>query len=154
MVREALAERFRLNVRREVKTQPTYSLVLSRPGSLGEHLTPASVDCNAESTPRDIKRDPLRCGLQFERASIAAHGRRLDVLTNYLRSVYLRVVFDKTGLQGPFDFDLKWNRDLAADSQFPSLEGALQEQLGLKLQPGESAVETLVIDDVLQPTAD
>jgi uncharacterized protein (TIGR03435 family) len=154
MVRGALTDRFALKARTELKTQSIYVLVRVKETALGDHLRQASIDCASETTPLDVKRDPVRCGLQFERSALQAHGQRLDVLTNYLRSMYRRVVIDKTGLQGPFDFDLKWNRDLAPDSQFPSMEGALQEQLGLKLQGSEGLVETLIIEQVRQPTPD
>jgi uncharacterized protein (TIGR03435 family) len=154
MVRAALNDRFGLKVRTELKAQSIYLLVRERDTSLGDHLKRASIDCASETTPLHVKRDPDRCGLQFERSAIQAHGQRLDVLMSYLRSMYRRVVIDKSGLQGPFDFDLKWNRDLAPDSQFPSMEGALQEQLGLKLEGSEGLVETLIIEQVRQPTPD
>ena len=69
-----------------------------------------------------------------------------------------RIVIDRTSLSGLFAFDVKFlqpklpglrqsdSPDLAA---FPT---ALQEQLGLKLEPTRAPVEVLVIDSVERPT--
>ena len=73
-------------------------------------------------------------------------------------------VQDKTGIAGRYDFSLKWTRDAsepgADDGQatyparsgaVPSLFTALQEQLGLKLEPQKAPMEILVIDHVARP---
>lgn len=72
-----------------------------------------------------------------------------------------RIVVDRTGLTGGFDLDLEFTPDPAAaaqppaaggDANLPSLFTALEEQLGLKLQPQRGPVEVLVIDRVERPT--
>jgi uncharacterized protein (TIGR03435 family) len=77
-----------------------------------------------------------------------------------------RPVVDRTGIAGAFDFSLKWTAD---ESQFsrlgflvrppaedsslpPPLFEAIQEQLGLKLEPVKAPAEVLVIDRVERPT--
>jgi uncharacterized protein (TIGR03435 family) len=77
-----------------------------------------------------------------------------------------RPVVDQTGLQGRFDFPLKWTPD---ESQFadmgmkipppkdnadapPGLFTAIQEQIGLKLESTKAPVEVLVIDHVEKPS--
>jgi len=57
-------------------------------------------------------------------------------------------VVDSTGLLGNYDFELSWvaGNDMAADSAGPTLEQAVQEQLGLKLQRKKGRVEVFVID--------
>jgi uncharacterized protein (TIGR03435 family) len=79
----------------------------------------------------------------------------VDLLSNQLH----RPVVDKTGLTGKFDIDLHWTPDSLSASQAPSTDAsgpdiftALQEQLGLKLQPAKGPVETLVIDHIEPPT--
>ena len=73
-----------------------------------------------------------------------------------------RLVFDKTGLTGRFAFTLAWTPDHIPteapppgippiDPNGPSLFTALQEQLGLKLQPAKAPVEVLVIDRIEHP---
>jgi uncharacterized protein (TIGR03435 family) len=78
-----------------------------------------------------------------------------------------RPVIDQTGLTGRFDFTLKWTPD---ESQFgglgikvppptdkpdapPNLYQAIQEQMGLKLDPVKAPADVLVIDKVEKPTA-
>jgi uncharacterized protein (TIGR03435 family) len=82
-----------------------------------------------------------------------------------------RVVIDATGLQGSFDFELKWTPDefhsgsstgaaaapgpansTLSDASSPSFFTALQEQLGLKLESRKALVEVLAIDHVERPS--
>ncbi len=72
-----------------------------------------------------------------------------------------RMVVDKTGLVGYWDFDLKYMPDpagappaLSAPGDSASLFTALQEQLGLRLEAQRTAVETLVIDSADRPVED
>jgi uncharacterized protein (TIGR03435 family) len=68
-----------------------------------------------------------------------------------------RIVVDKTGLTGRYDFSLRWTPDDAPDSSAshpsaPSMFTAIQEQLGLKLVPSKGHVEVLVIDHIEKPS--
>jgi uncharacterized protein (TIGR03435 family) len=68
-----------------------------------------------------------------------------------------RTVIDKTGLVGNFDLAMQWSRDNDNDADtgtqlFPDLFTAIQEQLGLKLQPAKGLVETLVVDHAVMPS--
>jgi uncharacterized protein (TIGR03435 family) len=78
----------------------------------------------------------------------------MSSLAGRIASVVNRPVTDKTGLVGPFDFDLAWTPDDAADQNGPSIFTALQEQLGLKLASTRGPVDVLVIDHVEHPTED
>jgi uncharacterized protein (TIGR03435 family) len=55
---------------------------------------------------------------------------------------------DRMGLSGLFTFTLEWTPGEKASSNHagPSLLIALQEQLGLKLEPGKATVEVIVVD--------
>ena len=102
-------------------------------------------------------------------------GRKLPMtrLATALSQSVNRMVLDRTGLIGDFDLDLQWTPDLppvplggrapgqpavfngqTIDPNGPSLFTALQEQLGLKLDPQRGPVEKLVIDRAEQPTED
>ena len=72
-----------------------------------------------------------------------------------------RMVVDKTGLTGSWDFDLTY----VFDQPLPNVPGlppppadgaplftALQEQLGLKLEPQRAPVDVLVIVSIERPT--
>jgi uncharacterized protein (TIGR03435 family) len=76
-----------------------------------------------------------------------------------------RIVVDRTGLTGAFDFDLEFAPEPAgnpaggaaptpspAATDRPSLFTAVEEQLGLKLQPQRAPIEVTVIDRVEPPT--
>jgi uncharacterized protein (TIGR03435 family) len=74
-----------------------------------------------------------------------------------------RMVIDRTGLTGGFDADARFNPELlpgmapvprSAANEYPSLDTALQEQLGLKLESTRARVEVFVIDHVEHPTPD
>jgi uncharacterized protein (TIGR03435 family) len=72
-----------------------------------------------------------------------------------------RVIVDRTGLQGRYDFDVKFTPEgeltAAADRGpdiMPSLYVALEEQLGLKLEPQRAPVDVVVIDSIQRPVED
>jgi uncharacterized protein (TIGR03435 family) len=68
-----------------------------------------------------------------------------------------RVVIDRTGLEGTWDFAYARERLSAtntADSGLPSLFTAIEEQLGLKLESTKAPVQILVIDRVEKPSSD
>jgi uncharacterized protein (TIGR03435 family) len=63
------------------------------------------------------------------------------------------MVVDKTGIEGVYDFELRWTDDdrnsggSDADAA-PSLFTAIQETLGLRLQRQKVPVEMVVVDHV------
>jgi uncharacterized protein (TIGR03435 family) len=64
-------------------------------------------------------------------------------------------VVDKTNLGGFYDWTLDWTpwQDVSRDdSKGPSLFTALQEQLGLKLEPVKGKVEVVVIEHIDLPS--
>ena len=58
-----------------------------------------------------------------------------------------------TELPGNFDMDLQWTTD-PTTTDGVSLFTALQEQLGLKLEPARGSIDVLVIESVTRPTPD
>lgn len=79
-----------------------------------------------------------------------------------------RMVVDHTGLTGNYDFELKWTPDQidpafrrasedsqgpgSPDTAGPSIFTALQEQLGLKLEPRKEPALVVTIEHVEAPT--
>ena len=71
-----------------------------------------------------------------------------------------RPVIDKTGLTGLFVFKLQWTPDPIMPgldgpspvSPGPSIFTAVQEQLGLRLEPQRAPVEFLVVDSAEKPS--
>ena len=74
------------------------------------------------------------------------------ILASNLGNQLGRIVIDKTGLQGKYDWTLVWDPDPSPDSTNPSILIALQEQLGLKLEPQKGPMETLVVDSAEHPS--
>ena len=85
----------------------------------------------------------------------------MATLTMMLRAAAGRYVVDKTGLTGSYRVVMNYDRiaalrgpDTAASTPdaAPSVFTAVQEQLGMKLEPSRAVRETLVIDRLERPT--
>ena len=63
-------------------------------------------------------------------------------------------VVDRTGLLGSYDVDLRYSIGNNADSLSTPIFTALQEQLGLKLEPANASIEFVLIDSVERPSED
>ena len=88
---------------------------------------------------------------------IVTNGQPLSRVISALSMAVNRSIVDRTGLDGPFDAELRWSSDVntsPANSDTPSIFTALQEQLGLRLESTRASVEVLVIDSVERPTPD
>jgi uncharacterized protein (TIGR03435 family) len=143
MIIPLLADRFHLKIHLEPKILPVYDLVVAH-GGLKIKLdtserTGSGWNINGEDTSKVL---------------LGKNGSMAD-LAEALTDLSGRKVIDKTGLAGHADITLKWSDDVAAeqgDSNAISLFTALEEQLGLKLEPSKGPVDTLVIDHVEMPT--
>jgi uncharacterized protein (TIGR03435 family) len=100
----------------------------------------------------------LPCGRQTVTAfRFRATAMPLAQLASLLSPRVERPVEDRTGLRGTFALDLQWRpEDTPAGPAFSedlptSVFTALQEQLGLKLEPAKSAIDVLVVDHVEHP---
>jgi uncharacterized protein (TIGR03435 family) len=63
-------------------------------------------------------------------------------------------VVDQTRLKGRYDFKLQWTVDEAQVTELdspPGLFTAIQDQIGLKLEPVKAQVDVLVVDRVERP---
>ncbi|HLK52243.1 MAG TPA: M56 family metallopeptidase [Candidatus Angelobacter sp.] len=139
-VQDLLFQKFKLTVHHELKDAPTYALVV---GPNGSKLAAA-----------DIKDKPGHFMVQ-PAGHLEANGAKIKELANFLQDFTGRMVIDKTGLNGTYDFTL--NEGLAAGSakgpdRIAALQKAVSEQLGLELTPQVSPVDMLVIDHVERVT--
>jgi uncharacterized protein (TIGR03435 family) len=166
MLQRLLEERFALQTHRETREMPVYELARVRPdGELGPRLRASTVDCSPTGTA-----DRTQCGTRINLGVIQGKAVDWRMLTGQLPSAVGRTVIDKTGLQGYFDVTLEWIPDPAVVSspdvaalaagiaatpgERVSIFTALQEQLGLKLEPARAPLDVLVIDRVERPTPD
>jgi uncharacterized protein (TIGR03435 family) len=76
----------------------------------------------------------------------------MELMASYVGNRLNRIVVDKTGLSGSYDFTLDWAPDETPDSRVPPLITALREQLGLGLQSQKSAVAVLVFERLAKPS--
>jgi uncharacterized protein (TIGR03435 family) len=76
----------------------------------------------------------------------------MATLARVLRARLGRVVYDRTGIEGFFDFQVNFAPDDSVNADTPSIFTALQEQLGLKLETQKGAVEVIIIDHAEKPS--
>jgi uncharacterized protein (TIGR03435 family) len=180
MLRALLADRFKLVVHNETKDQPIYALVLARADrKLGPQIKPSTLNCSnaaassrasaagigAPAPPTQQAGQGISCGtntnVNNSSGVMRSGGRTMaEFAAGMANFVADRMVIDRTGLTGEFDFELRWTPDNlrtanapadASTPDAPSIFAALQEQLGLKLEAQRGPVEFLVIDKVEQP---
>jgi uncharacterized protein (TIGR03435 family) len=86
------------------------------------------------------------------------HSCPLGMLVEDLSSQFGRPVIDKTGLTGKYDFLLTYRgifeKDRPAESTIPmpTLDRAIENDLGLKLENAKGPIKVLVIDHIEKPT--
>jgi uncharacterized protein (TIGR03435 family) len=168
MLRALLADRMKLVARVEPREQDVYALVPARvDGRAGPGLRPATLDCAefVERRPGSGVSLPLRsngappCGLSSDGRTMAAGGITIAQLIRTIAPFTGRVVIDRTGLAGYYEFTLEFAAPSgntvgvasAADDR-PSIFTALPEQLGLRLQAQRAPVDVLVIERIERPT--
>lgn len=72
-----------------------------------------------------------------------------------ISAVRRELVLDETGIPGVFDVDMSWRPEASTDPDDarPAFVTAMQEQLGLKLEPTRRQIEVLVIHSIERPDA-
>jgi len=145
-----LAEKFKLAVHSENRILPAYDLVVD----------------SGDSKLQEV--DGIRI-MHMEPGQLISQGTPIDLFAAQLSMRLDRPVVDKTGLKGSYAFNLHWTPasdelerlkqggeeqavPQTPDPNGPSLYTALQEQLGLKLEPHTESVQVLVIDHAEAPS--
>jgi uncharacterized protein (TIGR03435 family) len=139
MLQTLLADRFHLKLHRERRELPVYELVVAKGG-------PKFTEVPAGAKPLDRQLSP----------GAPTRGTMEFVLAMVFRFAD-RPIVDRTGLKAS-EYEFRFNaREVAAEVQqgarpAPSIFSAVQQQLGLRLQPAKALVDVLVIDHVEKPT--
>jgi bla regulator protein blaR1 len=171
MIQALLTERFALRAHRETRPLPIYALVVDSAGTLGPRLRPAEWDCYAPpgATPPapPAGKPDLPCGGGGSAGRLTGRGMPIAMMLGSLSRVVGRMVEDRTGLAGAFDWDLEWTPmpgepappprpgdPAGVPTDKPWILTAIQEQLGLKLESTRGPVEVVVIDSVQRPSDD
>jgi len=154
MLQNLLAERFRLQVRRETRETPAYAVIVA-PGGL--KMTPVANTVDDEGKPlaaRGMFGNPvsgarIRRGRSSVPMLVANLGANLD-----------HPMVDLTGLAGMYTYDLSWDVEPSpvpspddAPVRGPRNEGsggtlfaAMEKQLGLKVEAKKVPIEFIVVE--------
>jgi len=147
-----LVDRFHLTIHRETREAPIFVLVVSKKG------------------PKLRQSEQGFDGISGRPGQLTGEKVPMPVLASVLSGILGRPVLDQTGLVGTYAFKLEWTPDSggsnpiatekaeaagvpATDPSGPSLFNAIQEQLGLRLEPQKGPVSFILIDQVERPSA-
>jgi uncharacterized protein (TIGR03435 family) len=135
LLRSLLADRFQLKFHQGTKELPVYLLVVAKGGS------------KLKESPPDAQ-TMMRMG-GAKGIEITATKENIAMLVNQIsnHNGVDRPVLDRTQLTSNYDFTLSWTEN---DTDAVSI--ALEEQLGLKLEPAKAPIEILVIDHAEKPS--
>jgi bla regulator protein blaR1 len=146
-----LASQFKLAAHTQSQTLPVYDLV---------------VDANG---PKFQPSTGAQRRMRMGRGELSSSGTPIEFLAQQLSVRLGQTVVDKTGLKGTYTYTLRWTPDPSEeqrvkqagqhepdqpspDPNAPPLVTAVQEQLGLKLEPQTAAVPVIVIDHAEAPS--
>jgi uncharacterized protein (TIGR03435 family) len=149
MLQALFADRFKLRLHRETRELPVYGLVIAKNGPKFQEAKPS------EYPGKSATGDGL----------LEGQATSMERLAWMLSDQTGRIVVDKTGLAGNYDYKLQWKGGTPhltlsqletypvppRESSASPIFTAIQDQLGLKLEPQTGPVEVLVIDHVEQP---
>ena len=166
MMRALLAERFNFKGHYETREQPVYELVLARPSEpLLPTLRKVDVDCEARRAagvrgeklpelPR-LSNGQTPCSMSMNGSDflkITSGGMTMASFGRSIQSLAGRVIVDKTGLEGRYEFTLSFTQNPGPNSEHVDVFTALREQVGLELRAARGPVRMLVIDHIDRPT--
>jgi len=148
MLRSLLADRFKLVIHNEDKPVTVYALTLGK----GKHqLKEGSGPIGCQPVPQNPQ--PGEIPYQV----VSCHNITMKIFADLLRQAapaYIdNTVVDLTGLEGAWDFDIKWTGRgnlAAAGSSGITIFDAVEKQLGLKLELQKRSSSTIVVDRVNQ----
>ena len=137
LMRQILEDRFAMKAHIEKRELPVYELVIAKHGPKLKESVPGESGATGMSPGK-----------------LSAHAYPVSGLAMSLSGTVGRVIIDKTGLTGQYDIELTWawRDDPGSGETGPSIFTALQEQLGLKLEPAKAPVDVVVIDHIERPS--
>jgi uncharacterized protein (TIGR03435 family) len=169
MMQMLLADRFKLVVHHETRVLSIYTLTIGKNGLKLKEAKPGDTYPNGIKVPSG---NPVTNTMQMRASqagvSMTAQAVAMPQLIQFFEQEVGRIVVDKSGLTGAYDFTLQYMPDAmqttpgaasggasplpAAELGNPSLFTAIQEQLGLKLEAGKLPIDVVVIDHIERPS--
>lgn len=146
MTQTLLGQRFKFAAHQETRQEPVYRLTIAK-GGVKVKATEAKPGPITSRTGR-----------------LTGESVTIPLLIKLLTGPAGRPIIDETGLTARYDFDLKYSPELTPtgtapgldatppDPNAPSIFTAVQEQLGLRLEPSRGPIEVLVIEHVEKPS--
>lgn len=166
MLQKLLENRFRLKVHSATREVPVYALTVVKGGIKVKPSPEGSCEILDVNTVRlqiaagDSRKKicATTWGAKAGNVVLDAYGMSMAEFSKGALSRKLdRPVIDRTGVAGRFDFHLEFSpgelSSAAPDSTAPSIFTAVQDQLGLRLEPARGSVPVLVIDRLERPSA-
>ena len=177
MVRAMLADRFKLKTHTEKRDLQGFNLIAVR-GNTSDRR-PSGPQCAPLRSPAGIPAPPppppppgggaqvlpltagtalSKCGAALGPFWFSARAISFEQFAMLLSRTIRRPVVDRTNLTGAYDFDLTFQPEsptpspIPAPADAPSIFTAVQEQLGLKLDPQRVPTDVIVIDSVERPS--
>jgi len=166
MMRNLLMERFKLATHTETRDVAGYELDVAKGGS---KLTPSKgAEADEDETSQRNRQPGMRkdaegypelppgrtswMGVMNGRARGRFVDESLAEFVMWVAGETRRPVKDATGLNGKYDFVLTWSftsmRADATDDSGPTLEAAIQQQLGFRLESKKIPIEMVIIDHI------
>jgi len=179
MVQSLLADRFKLALHRETKEMPVYALTVAKGGPKLQRIrqgdcVPRQLVATSGSQPLTQRDKPL-CGASngiwgtgTANTLKATWSLSLSEFCDILSPLLDRPVIDRTGITGMVKFTMVFaatqtapgppsavvpdTTTAALPSGAPSIFTAIQEQVGLKLEPTTGPLEVFVVDHIERPS--
>jgi uncharacterized protein (TIGR03435 family) len=154
MLQALLADRAKLALHTATKDLETYSLTIADNGPKLQPAPAGESDEPKEQGAMHMGRQQMRMQIGGNQVyGIGAQSTSLDDFAQQLSRQLGTPVINKTGLHGRYDFNLQWSdANGGSNGSEPSILDAVQEQLGLKLEPQKAPTQVLVIDHIQNPT--
>ena len=157
MVRAALEDALKLKVHEDTSEHPVYNLVVAKGGPKLMDYEPGDTVTPSYPGAQAMAGKVLRW---FDPFNLVCQDTTMAELVNSLSGPDRagRVVIDKTGLTGAYDFTVpipyrplpEQFRQIAEDSGVPSMFDGLK-QLGLQLVSAKGPIEGIVVDHIERP---
>ncbi|HXS93217.1 MAG TPA: TIGR03435 family protein [Candidatus Limnocylindrales bacterium] len=151
MLQSLLEERFQLKARKDTKPMPAYALTATRKPNFKESDGSGETGCRFKGAADGRITIGADFSLQFACTNMTMQ-RFAENLRGMLGANLDRPVFDESGLEGRWNFDVHWSL-----SSLPILSNtvtqitvfdALEKQLGLKLVEKQVPAPVIIVDSV------
>lgn len=144
LLQTMLEERFHLKFHREQREIPVYALVVGKNG-------PKFHESDADAEPKRFH------GVNGRNQYLDFRQATMQMVADELSGGGMnRPVLDKTGLAGKYDIRLEATPEFRINGNPQpddlSIFDAIQQQLGLRLDPQKAPIEVLVVDHIEKPS--